>query len=248
MDDKTRTAGLLAFGAVATLVLVGLTVLALTATAPTATTDHRTEPAYRPPHPPDEPRWATTFTTRRSEEPPPQPIGTEEPEPVTPSVSDALKDAIVAAQQKADDEARVEEERRRSADAATRAKAAELAKTKAEEERRQDALGAKTYLYIGQLRVGAAGRPNRIGGRVLQVLDSKRMLVGICDERANDGRYPTWILLTCPEGAFIEGRLFSGSWFEVLGKKGYLLVTGTVAVKAAGGSKNVLAVEARKRN
>lgn len=249
MDDRTRTLGFIAFAGVFALSAFTLAILLIATDSPATTraaaTGHVSRDDDYQPRPRPTYRFVPPIPTAREEEPPDLPP--DRSEPVPSSVSEALKVAIVDAQRKADEEARAEEERRRSADEATRRKAEELARAKAEEEKKEDALGAKTLLQPANFQVGAVGRPYYVVGKVLQVFDNKRMLVGIADARTNDGRYTTWILLTCPTGSLIDGRLLHGAWRDVLGPKGYLAVTGTVKVRAGGSERVVLAVEARKR-
>ncbi len=105
--------------------------------------------------------------------------------------------------------------------------------------------------YFGEIpvngfAVGVYGIPYHIRARVIQVVDSNQMIVGVKDTRTAVIGYPIWIMFKYPTAGITDGaRLRIWDQFEA----NPIIVTGTRTYKtASGGTKTLFVVEVLNLN
>ena len=103
-------------------------------------------------------------------------------------------------------------------------------------------------LEVKTLRVGVAGKLDKLNGKVMQIVNPKRMLVGIEDAATSKGDYEYWIAVNCSTVGIAEGKKFDSSdWSDVVGGDSAAVI-GTVTYKTvSNGNKTVLVLQPSRR-
>lgn len=94
------------------------------------------------------------------------------------------------------------------------------------------------------LGVGKTVSMFNLDAKVMQVIDSSKMLVGLEDRRRGGNLWSTWIMLKTPTTGMVDGKIwYSDQWRQVTGA-GSIIITGTTTYTTVlGATKTVYVAE-----
>lgn len=98
---------------------------------------------------------------------------------------------------------------------------------------------APPSLDVKTLKVGAVGKTDKLDGKVMQIVNGGRALVGV-RPAGSGGGYETWVAVNCPTAGMKEGQEFpAADWDDVTGG-GMAQVIGTLTYKTVVGERKTV--------
>ncbi len=95
-------------------------------------------------------------------------------------------------------------------------------------------------LDIKTMKVGQLGKTDKLNGKVMQIVNEKRCLVGIEPTTSGDGTYEVWVAVNCPTNGLKEGQKFAAKeWDSVVGGAVIQVIGTTTYNTVVGGMKTV---------